>query len=635
MAGRYNDDALNNGFFIDGKDGLLSDEALSKQPELEPKADYSQIPPTPGEAVRAYRDTGPATLLDQAVAKGHYSDAEPWDRYANTLTVGRKQDQSLDLPPQGNMLDPVEANARYAPKGEDWFSKPISEGLAQVTAKQKLENLQRDSDIARFENYHSWPYTLGASAVGFILDPANLAATFVPGIGEEAVAARLGGGMVARIAGRAVSGAIGGAVAQVPSVVAHAALDDQYSLRAAFLDLAMGAAGGAVVQGGIEGVLKEGWRASFGKTASQVHAGISGAIADTVEGKPVDVTPIVYPPASDLAIRQIQDFAVSQYGAPLHDDVAAQAARIGGDPEFAISEAMKLQPRNTLAEIAEHEKSLNENGYAPGMSEAEFLSAKESVDAAATAEPIKPEAARPEPATAGEARTPTGEPSPAAEVKPGEIPASPNAKRLAPEEVDRIIALPEVQQAIQHPREIDRTHDVPYLAGSNNEGGVTFIDRRVPTELGLEGIHEDTVVIDPAIPLNVHEQVEHALMVKGGMPYESAHRIALVEEQKAVEGLGAKWSSYQDAMERLVGTTEHESAKSPPPDLYLKPYPHQEAEFLKRQGAGETAPMPQPGEAPILSTDPEVAAAQQVLINAPNWTQAYTQAAQCLVEAGL
>jgi len=677
---------------------------VSNLPPEPAEADYSQLPPTPGEAVKAFRDTGPATVLDQAVAKGHYSDAEPWDRYANTLTVGRKQDQELGLPPEGQMLDPVEANARYAPKGEDWFSKPISEGLAQVTAKQKLENLQRDSDLARYENYHSWPVTFGMSAVGFMLDPANLAATFVPGIGEEAVAARLGGGVVGRIAGRATAGAIGGAAASVPSVVAHTALDDQYSLRDAFLDLAMGAAGGAVIQGGVEGALREGWRAAVGTKASAIHTAISSAISQTVEEKPVDVTPILHPPPSDIQVHNVRLYLMAT-GQKADEETIVRAAAIAGrgeDIDFALNEARKEALPQTLAQVAEKQKTLNDVGYASGMSTQEFLNAKESVDAAASAKPPEPEPPKLEPTAGGEARAPTGEPTPQAEVKPGEIlgPAavryndevftgvehldaldrlleakgkdstdeidnsdnldfgqinekgefvphtgevntkglslaeryelsrikeSPNAKHLAPEEVDRIIALPEVQAAIKAPRQIDRTHDVPYLAGSNNEGGVTYIDRRVPPLVAG---------IDPAGPLNVHEQVEHALMTKGNMPYESAHRVALVEEQKAVEALGGNWAQYQSEMSKLVGTTEHESAKAPPPDLYLKPYPHSEAEFLKHEGAVGTPETPAI-EASAEPLDPEIAEAQGLMVTAQLQEQALAQAAQCLVEAGI
>ena len=140
------------------------------------------------------------------------------------------------------------------------------------------------------------------------------------------------------------------------------------------------------------------------------------------------------------------------------------------------------------------------------------------------------------------------------------------------------------------PTAIDRTHDVPYLAGSSEDGTKTYIDKRVPAELTVKG-----KTFDPATFLAVHEAREHELM-KAGEPYESAHREALKAERSAVEAAGIDWDGYQEEMHKLAGVTEHEAAKVPPPDLYTKPYPHREAEFLKREGerapAAEAAPGP-------------------------------------------
>jgi len=152
------------------------------------------------------------------------------------------------------------------------------------------------------------------------------------------------------------------------------------------------------------------------------------------------------------------------------------------------------------------------------------------------------------------------------------------------------------------PRTIDRGHDVPYLAGSSNDGRTTYIDKRVPAELTVKGI-----TFDPAKYLDVHETREHDLMTKAGEPYETAHREALQVERAAVEADGIDWNGYQEEMHKLVGETEHEQAKTPPNDLYTKPYPHREAEFLKREGeqtAGQATPeapaAPRP-EIPPLS----------------------------------
>lgn len=610
-------------------------ELFQKPPPEPDERDYSQIQPTGSEWAKAQFLTGPLTSLWRAQARGQYSDAGLVDRFLSP--------KGIDIPLFGasvekpDLMSAADANEAWAPKGETWFDKPISSGLAQELAKEKRENIERDSNLDRYSNAHGWALNLGANIAGTMLDPLNVGAMFVPGIGEEAIAARLGGGVVARMAGRAASGAIGGAAASVPIVAAHVGLDGDMSLRDAFYDLAISAAGGAIIQGLGEGGLRElgvlkpdqlmRAAAATGQTASQTHAAITAALGQLITEKPIDVVPIVHPPATDLQIRNVQIYLKANGIKNVPEEIiqrAAAIARTGEDIDVALAEARKVSIPQTFADLAAQQKSLNEIGSVPGMSTKELIRAKGEVDAAAAA---KSDTSGSESATASPTRAPASKASPAVESRAGvgesRVKASPDSAKLAPEEVDRILALPEVQEAIKHPREIDRTHDVPYLAGSNNEGGITFIDRRVPVELNIDG-----KVFDPAGPLNVHEQVEHALMAKGKMPYESAHRIALVEERKAVEALGVNWNHYQAEMEKLVGTTEHEDVKAPPSDLYTKPYPHQEAEFLRRETG-----VPEVPQEHLL--DPEVIAAQTELANAQLKSEAFAQAAQCLVEAGI
>ena len=126
---------------------------------------------------------------------------------------------------------------------------------------------------------------------------------------------------------------------------------------------------------------------------------------------------------------------------------------------------------------------------------------------------------------------------------------------------------------------INREFDVPYLAGSSNDGKTVYIDKRVPHQLDIKG-----KTFDPAPALAAHEQAEHRAMMKG-KSYTAAHREdGLPVERKVVEASGIDWASYQEQMHKLVeNVTEPESAKHPPPDLYLKPYPHREAEFLAHE----------------------------------------------------
>jgi hypothetical protein len=153
---------------------------------------------------------------------------------------------------------------------------------------------------------------------------------------------------------------------------------------------------------------------------------------------------------------------------------------------------------------------------------------------------------------------------------------------------DQILALPEVKQAIETPRAINRDHSVPYLAGSSNTGGVTYIDKDIPPLVKI-----GNKKVDVAKYLNVHEQVEHALMVIGRMPYLAAHRIATEHEMAAVVGDKVNVKAYNRFMDAYVADTEKELGKKidAPADLYEKPYPHSEDQFLVHEEAGDHGVM--------------------------------------------
>ena len=148
-----------------------------------------------------------------------------------------------------------------------------------------------------------------------------------------------------------------------------------------------------------------------------------------------------------------------------------------------------------------------------------------------------------------------------------------------------------MQAAITQPRQINREHDVPYLAGSSNAGGVTYIDRSIPPKVKIGRKN-----VDVAKYLNIHEQTEHALMIEGKMPYEAAHRIATEHEIAAVKADGINVQKYNDFMAGHLKKTEAEVGKpvNPPPDLYTKPYPHNEAEILAHEQAGAHTPASAP-----------------------------------------
>lgn len=183
---------------------------------------------------------------------------------------------------------------------------------------------------------------------------------------------------------------------------------------------------------------------------------------------------------------------------------------------------------------------------------------------------------------------------------------SPEATPTGRPQVDAVLAEPRVARAIASPT-IDREHDVPYEAGASNEPDdlTTHIDRRIPAQVTISG-----KAFDPAIPANIHEQVEREAMERliatkkaevGREPtqvelnqiYEIAHHEYAEPAEDAwyrahdinVDEVN-KWWEAQDR------TTEGENPTNPPPDLYTKPYPHSKVEGARHEETGVAAEWP-------------------------------------------
>lgn len=119
---------------------------------------------------------------------------------------------------------------------------------------------------------------------------------------------------------------------------------------------------------------------------------------------------------------------------------------------------------------------------------------------------------------------------------------------------------------------LDRTWDIPYLAGYSRDGKTIFIDRHLP-----EFIETRTGKFDVDPFLILHESVEKALIDQLGLVYQHAHQIALRAEEAAVRAAGMKWREYDAFMQAYIKSAGHENLKKIPPDLDIKPY-HDESD---------------------------------------------------------
>src|SRR5437879_13234197 len=89
---------------------------------------------------------------------------------------------------------------------------------------------------------------------------------------------------------------------------------------------------------------------------------------------------------------------------------------------------------------------------------------------------------------------------------------------------------------VRRAKKLDRSHDLPYLAGYSRDGKTIYIDRHMPKSFTCNSrrIRTDRFLL-------VHEAVEKALIQLLGLHYQHAHQIALRAEQAAVRAEGIPW----------------------------------------------------------------------------------------------
>lgn len=128
--------------------------------------------------------------------------------------------------------------------------------------------------------------------------------------------------------------------------------------------------------------------------------------------------------------------------------------------------------------------------------------------------------------------------------------------------IDRVVA------AIKKRTKIVRGVDVPYCAGYSEDGSTVYIDREVPKTFNLRGKPCD---VDKYLVL--HEMIEWALMEHLGIPYQYAHALATVCEEKAVQADGHDLSAYNSAWDTVIRKVGSRG-KYPniPKDLDTEPY---------------------------------------------------------------
>lgn len=205
------------------------------------------------------------------------------------------------------MLDPDEANQYFSIPGQLRFDKPVPAGVASNLYQAKREELQR-RDIAQRAPGGFFPTAarMGVNFAANALDPLNVAATFMPVVGEARYAEWLAGAgsALGRAGIRAGVGAAAGAVGQIPLEAIRFGLsrDEQsdWSARSAMLDIVMGGVlGGALHAGG--GAVGDLFSQRFAGTPEARlldrnpdlrEAALRTSLAQMAEGRPVETRPL-------------------------------------------------------------------------------------------------------------------------------------------------------------------------------------------------------------------------------------------------------------------------------------------------------------------------------------------------------
>lgn len=364
----------------------MSDWIADSQPYETPieaaAPNYAKIAPSFGESFGAmFQEGSPIEAGLRAVERAGQQGSGGIDRAINAIGYG-EMGEAVPVPTPSPMLDPATANKLYAPEGVKIWDKPVSEGLAQVVGKQKSLDVQRQGILSRYaDNTGIVPRTF-TGAAAFVLDPVNLATTFIPGIGEEAILAKLGyagarsAPFAARAGARVVAGFTAGAAGQAPlSALRYGSSQEEggdYDLRQAALDMATGGALNAAAHAVVAGPLGDLFKAWRGRGAAGAaveegaralppdpileappqtrYAAMGTAVSQIAEGRMVDTVPIF----DEIGARSTAEEAMLKQQ---HAEVTEQLAAL---PEGNV------EARDKLYKLGQIEQAANAEGVTPG-----------------------------------------------------------------------------------------------------------------------------------------------------------------------------------------------------------------------------------------------------------------------------
>ena len=115
---------------------------------------------------------------------------------------------------------------------------------------------------------------------------------------------------------------------------------------------------------------------------------------------------------------------------------------------------------------------------------------------------------------------------------------------------------------------LDRDHDIPYLAGYAVDCSKIYIDRHLQKVFTDHLGHQHEV--DKFLIL--HETAEKAMIDTWKLHYQHAHQIALRAEEAAVRAAGIEWRDYDRFMQQWIKRADSAQITRVPKNLDLTPY---------------------------------------------------------------
>jgi hypothetical protein len=121
----------------------------------------------------------------------------------------------------------------------------------------------------------------------------------------------------------------------------------------------------------------------------------------------------------------------------------------------------------------------------------------------------------------------------------------------------------ELRNKLKEPFKLDKSYDIPYVAGYSKDGKTIFIDRHFKSIMNGKDITPFIII---------HERVEKIILDEYGFKYEHAHMIAEHIEKHKIKEAGINWKKYQAFNISQYKGIHHEKLQRVPKHLDFTPY---------------------------------------------------------------